>query len=90
MTGGGEPVGDGVRATDDKRRIFLPGAVNGAGAVQGVWGGDGGWIYGRAHEDTTLASRRGTMELDNLSHRGRTVDVPHGIPGQGRPAEMPV
>ena len=43
----------GVRATDDGRGNLLPGAAEGTGAVQGVQGGDGGWIYGRAHENTT-------------------------------------
>ena len=39
--------------TDDGRRKFLPGASEGTGAVQGVQGVYGGWIAGRAHEDTT-------------------------------------
>ena len=59
------------------------------GAVKGVWGGDGDWIDGRAHEDTKWASGRGDIELDNLGHGGRTADIPHGLTVQGRPAEMP-
>ena len=67
---------------------FLPVAVEGTGTVQGVWGGDGGWIDESTHEDTTWASGRRDMELDNLSHRGITADVSHGLPGQGRPADL--
>ena len=89
MTGGGDPVGGGVQATDDGRVTLLPGVAEGTGAVKGVRGGDGGWIYGRAHDDITWGSGRGDMELENLNHRGRTADVPHGLPGQGRPAELP-
>ena len=59
------------------------------GAVQGVWGEYGGLIDGRAHDDTTWVSGRGEMELDNLIHRGRTADVPHGLPSQERPAYLP-
>ena len=29
------------------------------------------------------------MELDNLGHRGRTADVIYGLPGQGRPVDLP-
>ena len=75
--------------TDDGRGTFLLGAVEGTGAVQGFQGGYGGWIDGRAHEDTTWASGRGEMELDNLRHMGRTADILHGLPGQGRPIDMP-
>ena len=89
MPSGGDSVGGGVQVTDYGRGTFLPGAVEGTGAVQVVQGGDGRWVDGRAHEDTTWASSRGEMELDNLYHGGRTVDVPHGLPGQGRPADLP-
>ena len=75
---------------DDGRRTFLPGATEGTNAVQGAQRGYGGCIYVRAHEDTTWESVIGEMELDNLRHGGRTADVPHGLPGQGRPAELPV
>ena len=76
---------------DDRRGTFLPGAAEGGGAMQGVRGGDGGWINGRSHEDITWASGRVEMglELENLGHGGITVDVPHGLPGQGSPAELP-
>ena len=88
MPGGRDPVGGGVRATDDGRGTFLPGAAEGTGAVQGVQGGDGRLINGRAHADTTWASNRGDMELDNLDHGGRTVDILNGLPGQGRPVAL--
>ena len=29
------------------------------------------------------------MDLENLDHGVRSTDVPHGLLGQGRPAEMP-
>ena len=89
MPGGGDPVGGGVRATNDWRGTFLPGAAEGTGALQGVRGGDVGWINGRAHEDTTWAIGIGDMDLDNLVHGGRTADVPNGLTGQGRPTELP-
>ena len=56
--------------------------------MQGVRGGYGGWIYGRAHEDTRWVSGRGEMDFDNLGHGGRTADVPHGLTVQGRSAEL--
>ena len=89
MPGDGDLVGGGVLSTDDRRGTFLQGAAKGEGAVQGVWVVVGVWIDGGDHEDTTWASGRGEMELDNLGHGGRTADIPHGLPGQGRPAELP-
>ena len=68
---------------------YLIRAAEGTGAVQGVRRGDDGGIIGRAHDDTAWASGRGEMELEKLGHRGRSVDVPHGLPVQGRPAELP-
>ena len=29
------------------------------------------------------------MELEKLGHGGRAADVPHGLPGQGRPVDLP-
>ena len=58
----------------------------GTGAVQGVREVDRGLINDRSHEDTTWASGRGEMELENLDHRERTAEVLHGLPGQERPA----
>ena len=49
MPGDGYPVGGGVRVKNDGRGALLPGAAEGTGAVQGVQGGDSGWIYGRAN-----------------------------------------
>ena len=53
IPGGGEPVGGGIQVMYDRRGTFLTGVAEGRGTVQGVPGGDGRWIYGRAHEDTT-------------------------------------
>ena len=52
MPGGRYPFGGGVRAMDDRRGAFLPGATEGTGPVQGVWGGDGDGIFGGAQDDT--------------------------------------
>ena len=73
---------------DDGRGTFLTGSAEGTGAVQGVQGVDGVCIGGRVHEDTTWASGRVDIELDNHGHGGRTADVPHGLPVQGRPADL--
>ena len=72
MSGGGDPVGGGVHATDDRRGTRLPGASEGTGSVQGVQGGDGGGIIGGAQYDTAWASDRGDMDLENLGHRGKS------------------
>ena len=52
MPGGGNPVGGGIRATDDGRGTLLPGVSEGTGEVKGVWGEDGGRIIGGAQDDT--------------------------------------
>ena len=90
IPGVGDPVRGSVRGTDDGRGNFLPGAAEETGAVQEVWGGDGGWIYGRTHEDTTWATGRGDMELYNLGNGVRTADIPHGLswPRGGRGASL--
>ena len=89
MPGGGDPVRGGVQAKDDRRGTLLPGASEGTGAVQGVRGGDGGGIIGSIHDDTALEIGRGNMDLENLGHRGRAADILHGLPCQGRSAELP-
>ena len=61
MPGGGDPVGGGVWETDDRRETLIPGAAEGTDAVQGVQGGDGGRIIGRAQDDTAWTSGRGEM-----------------------------
>ena len=63
--------------------------IEGAGTVQGVQGGYGGRIFGGAQDYTARASGRGEMELENLGHRGKAVDVLHAFPSQGRPLELP-
>ena len=83
-----DPVRGGIWVTDDGRGTFLPGAEKGTGTLQGMWGGDDGWINGRAHEDTIWASGRGYMELDSLGYGGRTADVPHELTSQVRNVEL--
>ena len=89
MPGGGDPVGGGVQATDEGIGTFLPGATEGTGPVQGVQGGDGGGIFNGAQDDTVWASGGGQTELGNLDRGRRTADISRGLPGQGRPAELP-
>ena len=57
--------------------------------MQGVWGGDGGGVFGREQDDTAWATGRGETDLENLGHGVRSADVLHGLPGQGRLAELP-
>ena len=38
--------------TDYGRDDLLPEATEGTGTIQGVWGGDGDWIFGGAQDDT--------------------------------------
>ena len=54
-----------------------------------VQGGDDGWIFGGAQDYTAWASGTGETELEKLGHAGRATDVLHGLPSQGRPAELP-
>ena len=77
VPGGIDPVGDGLWATDDKRGTLLTGVTEGMGTVQGVQGVDFGWIIDGEHYDTTYDSDRGDMELKNIGHGRRAVDVPH-------------
>ena len=51
--------------------------------------GDCGGIFGGAQDDTVCASEKVETDLENLGHGGRADDVLHGIPGQGRLAELP-
>ena len=89
MPGGGYPVRGGVWATYYRRGNLLPGAKEGTGEVQGLQGGDGGWIIGGSQDDTAWEIGRGDMDLEKLGHRGRDADVPHGLPVGGMPVELP-
>ena len=53
IIGGRDPVVGGVQATHDGRGTLLPGASEGTGGVEGVQGGDGGWIIGGAQDATS-------------------------------------
>ena len=70
MPGIKDPVGCSLQETDDGKGTFLPRTAEGTGAVQGVRGGDGGWINGRAHKGKILVSGIGDMEMDNLGLGG--------------------
>ena len=59
------------------------------GLLQVVQGGDGGGISGESPDELAWAGGRGATNLDNPGHRGRATDVSNGLPGQGRPVEMP-
>ena len=52
-------------------------------------GGDGGGIIDGSQDETAWASGRGETELENLVHGGRAADIIHGLPVQGRPADLP-
>ena len=64
ISGDWDPVGGGVRATDDGRGTPIPGATEGTGAVQGVQGGDRRGIIGGAQDDTAWESVRVATELE--------------------------
>ena len=54
-----------------------------------MWGGDGSWVYGGEHEDTTWAGGGGDTELGSHNPCQGTADVPDGITDRGRIAELP-
>ena len=89
MPGGRDLVGGGVRERDDGRWPFLPGSVEGKGAVQGVRGGYVAWVNVGAHMDTTWAGRGWNMKLGSHTPCQETADVPDGIPDRRRNAELP-
>ena len=65
--------------SDYGRGTFLPGVIVETGLVRGVWGGDGGGIFGRALDDTAWDSRRGETDVENIGQGGRAADVLHGF-----------
>ena len=89
MPVGSDPVGGGVQVTNDGRGTYLPGAAEGTGALQVVWGRDGGGIIGGSQDDTSWASGRVDMDLGNLGHGVRAADVPYALTIQGGGAELP-
>ena len=90
VPGGGDSVVDGVRETDEGRGPFVPGAAEGKVPVQGVWGGDGSWVAGGAHAGPKLEDSEGDTELGIHTPWQGTADVPDGLPGRRRTAELPV
>ena len=47
----GDSVEGGVQETDDGNRTFVLGEAEGLHSVQGLQGGDGARVVGRAHAD---------------------------------------
>ena len=45
--------------------------------------------FGWAQDDTAWAIGRGETDMEDLGHVGRAADVSHGLPGQGKPADLP-
>ena len=73
---------------DDGGGTYLPGSTEGTGTVQGLQGGYDGGIFGGTQDNTAWAINRGETDMENIGHRGRAADISHGLPGQGRPAEL--
>ena len=90
MPGGGDPVGGGVKSTDDGRGTHLPGEAEGTGAVQRVQVGDGDGIIGEAQDNTAWASGRGEMELENLGQGEEVWTYRMAFPAKGGPRSFPV
>ena len=88
LPGGGKSVRGGTREADNGGGPHLQGAPEGTGSLQGVRGGDGDRIYGESHDDSAWACGRGVKELQNPGHGGQATYILHGLPGQGRPAEL--
>ena len=59
------------------------------GSLQGVRVGDDNGIYGKSHDDSAWVGGIGATELENPSYGGRATDISNGLPGQGRPTELP-
>ena len=89
MPGGRDSVGGGVWETDDGRGSFLPGAIEGKVAVQGVRNGDGDWFSGVAHVDTTWEGGEVETELGTRANWKVTADILDGLPNRRRTTELP-
>ena len=50
---------------------------------------DGGGIPGESPDESTWEGGGDATELENPGRWGQTTDFPNGIPGEGRPAELP-
>ena len=59
------------------------------GSLQGVRVGDDNGIYGKSHDDSAWVGGIGATELENPGYGGRATDISNGLPGQGRPTELP-
>ena len=51
--------------------------------------GDDNGIYGESHDDPAWVGGIGATELENPGYGGRATDISNGLPGQGRPTELP-
>ena len=78
-----------MREADHGGRPHVQGATEGTGFLQGVRVDDGGGIPGESPNDSAWEGVRDATELENPVRGGRTTDISYGIPGKGRPVELP-
>ena len=57
--------------------------------MQGVRGDDGGRMPGESPDDSTWEGGGDATVLENPGRGGRATDFMNGIPGEGRPVEIP-
>ena len=89
LPGSGYPVGGGVRAADDGRRIIIPGKAASESEVFGVWGEYGvGVSVSLSKYSAHEGSGRETV-LGDHSPRQRDKNIQDGFPNCGGPKELP-
>ena len=52
-------------------------------------GGNGAWVDGGEHEDSTWAGSGGETDLGSLTPCQGTIDVTDGLTDRGRTSELP-
>ena len=70
-------------------RPQVQGATEGTGLIQGVRRVDGSRIPDESSDDSTWEGIRDTTKMENPGYGMRAMDLPNGIPGKGRSAELP-
>ena len=88
MSGSRHPVGGGVKAADDGRRIIIPGAEAGESSVFGVWGGYGVAVAVSPHTDAAWEGSGRETALGNHGPRKRSTNLQDGFPNHGGPEEL--